>query len=197
MRQRTQRIAACASVITVAVFVFLIRTRHLPIIGACDAKEDKTLDMVQQQWMRVQSDFEVIKMIDSGQDKNAMTVFSTLAKKETVCDRGILRDFASGRTNNVRTTLDLMINGWIIQEACHSQHPPLTVLLDDPERLQFLGRLAIYRKRYPIQPFDTVVDKTVAEILCEAERRVSESTDDGVPRKMNEQPRGEPGNASL
>ena len=148
------------------------------LIAACDTKDDRVQDIVQQQWIRVQSDFAVVKLIDSGQGQKALTSFLRGAREKLIGDQAILREFASGNTNNVRVLLNKMIDGWIIQEACHSQHPPLAVLFDSPERLRFLASLGAYREEHPNQSFDPEVDKTVAEILLEARCRIlKESTD--------------------
>ena len=142
-------------------------------VAGCDTRNEREPDTPQQQWIRVQNDFEVIRLIDSGHDKKASITFKRLADHDVIGDRTILNDLASGKTNNVRATLNKMIDGWIIQEACHSQHPPLTVLLDSPERLRFLANLGVYREEHPNLPFDAEVDKRVAEILVQAQRRVA------------------------
>jgi len=154
-----------------AVFIFLG-------IAGCDAKMERETDIIQQQWMRVQNDFEVIKLIDSGDRQNALVTYKRVFHQDAEADRAIMRFFESGDTNNVRALLNTMVDGWIIQEACHSQHPHLTVLLDSPERLSFLVNLGIYREKYPNLPFDAEVDKTVALILQEAQRRTLKKSAD-------------------
>lgn len=147
-------------------------------IAGCDARKGREVDTLQQQWVRVQNDFEVIKLIDSGYGQKALTTYKRLAHHEVVGDQAILRYFSSGDTNSVRTLLNKMLDGWIIQEACHSQYPPFTVLLDSPDRLSFLVNLGTYREKHPNIPFDAEVDKTVAEILQEAQRRGSKKNTD-------------------
>lgn len=148
------------------------------VITGCDAKKERMPDPLQQQWLQVQNYLEVIKLIDSGHNKEALTTYKRLADQNVVNDQAIFREFSSGDTNNVRVFLNKMIDGWIIQEACHSQHPPLTDLLDNPDRLRFIANLSVYREEHPNLSFDAEVDKRVAEILIEAKRRASKKNTD-------------------
>jgi hypothetical protein len=162
-----------------AKLVYMLAGLYVAIgVVACKPKTGSVPDTPKQQCMRVQNDFEVIRLIGSGHGKMALSTFNRLAKQDATGDRIVLSAFASGNTNRVRATLSMMLDAWIISEACHSQHPPLTVLLDNPERLGFLARLGAYREEHPNQSFDAQVDKTVAEILLEARRRLAKNSTD-------------------
>jgi hypothetical protein len=142
-------------------------------MAGCDARKCREPDPEQQQWARIQNNFEVIRLIDSGKEKDALLTFRKFADPASSVDPSILKYFSEGEANKIRTTLNMIIDGWIIQESCHSQHPPLTVLLDNPDRLRFLANLATYRTDHPNLPFNEEVDKTITEILLAAQQRTS------------------------
>lgn len=144
-------------------------------------------DTIRQQWMRVQTEFVVLKSLDGGDAKTALQRFQTVRITNAITDREIVEELTVGNTNHVRRLLNGSINGWIIQEAGHSQYPALTVLLDNPEKLHFLKELAEYRASHANLPSDES-DKLVADILKKATDRKSVAEEN--KKQPNQAPQG-------
>lgn len=135
-------------------------------------------EFLRKQWDRVQTEFTMLKLIDSGDSAQAMQQFQAVRIAHGAIDIEIMRAYQAGDTNKLRMWLSLEINSWIIQEAGHSQTPALTVLLDNQDRLQFLKELSSYRKSHANLPADAS-DQLVADVLqAAAKKRIPSQKED-------------------
>jgi hypothetical protein len=128
--------------------------------------------MVRTKWFRVQAEFRIVKHLDAKQFSEAQSLFNTIRTRNEIRDIAVARLLTDQKYSDARDWVNGDINGWIIQEAGHSQFPALTGLLDVPERLQFLQELAAHRQKFPAPtPDGRKSDALVAHILVKAVER--------------------------
>jgi hypothetical protein len=113
---------------------------------------DDLRQIIRAQWERVQSDLKVVQLLDAKKFEAAGALFARVRTKDAAGDIVVTQYFSERKYAEARDSLNRDIDGWIIQEAGHSQRPALTVLLDNPERLKFLQQLAVHRKKFPPAP---------------------------------------------
>ena len=128
--------------------------------------------MARTQWFRVQAEFRIVKHLDARQFSEAQSLFKTIRTANGMGDLAISRLLTEHKYSDARDWVNGDINGWIIEEAGHSQFPALGRLLGVPERLQFLQELAAHRQKFPAPtPEGWKSDALVARILVKALER--------------------------
>lgn len=146
----------------------------LTIALGCQRHEESKVsaDLARQvldQWTRVQTEFQIVQQLDAGQYPEAEAQFRANRVPSSMTDQVIADLLTQHKYLEARDAINGQINGWIIQEAGHAQNPPLSVLLNNPARLQFLKKLAAHREKFPPKtPEGRASDALVANILLRA-----------------------------
>ena len=142
------------------------------IASAADDDIKKLRQLITSQWERVQADFRIVRLLDAQEHEPAATLFAKIRTTNGATDDIVGRLLSERNYSEARDWLNQQVNVWIISEAGHSQWPPLTVLLNNPERLKFLQQVATHRKKAPsVSTSAKKSDALVADILAKAIER--------------------------
>ncbi len=127
---------------------------------------------------RVNGSLNTLRLIQAGEMEAAQAQFRKLDFTGCPLKDAIIAELEKCDLRRCTQLIDLTINFWIVQEAGHTQHPPLTLLLDHPARLAFLQELALYRASLSA-PDREAANRHVAPILEQAlvRRNTAEETE--------------------
>jgi len=124
---------------------------------------------------RAKTYFSIVKHLDKKQFADADALFKTINNTNGwggFSYERIARRLAGGKYDEARDLCSGDIDFWIIDTAADWQTAELRSLLDDPNRLQFLQELYVYRKKFPaLTPEGQKSEALVADILRKANER--------------------------